>query len=146
MEIFLGVNVITYKKRLLKFELVESYEVQTGIILRHGQRLITKFMNLWPDGRLVILKGYAWDGPSGPTIDTKNFMRGSLVHDCLYQLMRERHLEQSFRKTADQLLRKICREDGMSRFRAWYVYRSVRAFASKSASPPKSKPNLYTAP
>ncbi len=31
--------------------------------------------------------------PNGPTIETKTFMRASLVHDALYQLMREEHLE-----------------------------------------------------
>ncbi|HUS89668.1 MAG TPA: hypothetical protein VMW91_10000, partial [Desulfosporosinus sp.] len=38
---------------------------------------------------IVIHKGYAWDGPSGPTFDTPNFMLGSLVHDVFYQAMRE---------------------------------------------------------
>lgn len=81
---------------------------------------------------MVLAKGYAWDGPSGPTIDTKTFMRGSLIHDALYQLLCEeivlrRELHEA-RKYADQLLRAICIEDGMSSFRAWYVYWAVRYF------------------
>ena len=80
--------------------------------------------------------GYAWDGPSGPTIDTKNFMRGSLVHDGLYQLMREGLLaHEEYRKSADDLLRDICVEDGMSKFRAWYVHRAVRISGGKSTKP-----------
>lgn len=78
---------------------------------------------------LKISNMYAWDGPSGPTIDTESFMRGSLVHDALYQLIREGYLDKKvWRPYADKLLRKICLEDGMSKFRAWYVYHSVRWF------------------
>ena len=82
---------------------------------------------------LKIKNAYAWDGPSGPAIDTKSFMRGSLVHDALYQLMREKHLDRKlWRPYVDKLLRKICLEDGMSKFRAWYVYHGVRLFAASS--------------
>lgn len=78
--------------------------------------------------KLKILKGYCWDGPSGPAIDTKDFMRGSLVHDCLYQLIRDGYITSSYRKTADTLLKKICREDGMSLIRSIWVYLGVRIF------------------
>ena len=82
---------------------------------------------------LTVEERYAWDGPSGPTIDTKSFMRGSLIHDALYQLMREGHLDRKvWRLYADKLLRKLCLEDGMSKFRAWYVYNAVRLFAAGS--------------
>ena len=81
---------------------------------------------------LVISSGYAWDGPSGPAIDTKTFMRGSLVHDALYQLLRLEAVKLSdlheARKYADELLVELCRQDGMNRFRAWYVYWVVRYF------------------
>jgi hypothetical protein len=49
----------------------------------------TKYLEIRDGGLLVILSGYAWDGASGPTIDTDSTMRGSLVHDALYQLMRQ---------------------------------------------------------
>ncbi len=75
---------------------------------------------------ITIKEGYCWDGPSGPTIDTLNFMRGSLVHDALYQLMRMGELPSSCREKADDLLRHMCIVDGMSQFRAWYVYIFVR--------------------
>ena len=96
-------------------------------------------------GTLIAYKGYAWDGPSGPTIDTKSFMRGSLVHDALYQAMREGLLDRSYREKADQILYDLCRADGMSRFRAWYVYRFVRMFGAKNVLPSASRPVL-TAP
>ena len=87
------------------------------------------------NNRLMVKEGYAWDGPSGPTFDTKTFMRASLVHDALYQLMREGWLSRSYRGHADRLLRDICLEDGMSRVRAGYVYRAVRWFAGGSVKP-----------
>lgn len=92
-------------------------------------------------GHLEIQQGYAWDGPSGPTIDTHTFMRGSLIHDALYQLMREGKIGQDQRKEVDQILREICLADGMSKVRAWWVYRGVRAGAAKA-----TLPDLLTAP
>ena len=88
-------------------------------------------------GCLMVKEGYAWDGASGPAIDTLTFLRGSLVHDALYQLMREGLLPKSYRRAADSLLKDICIEDGMSRFRACYVYRMVRWFAGSAIKPKK---------
>ena len=89
--------------------------------------------SLTKDGILTVKAGYAWDGPSGPTFDTKDFMRGSLAHDALYQLMREGKLPQSCREAADGVLKEICKEDGMGWFRLWYVYKGVRDFAASAA-------------
>lgn len=83
-------------------------------------------------GVLTIRKGYAWDGPSGPTIDTKSFMRASLVHDALYQLIREGMVPRQMRDFADLELKKICLSDGMSNIRAWWVYQGVKRFGEKA--------------
>ena len=134
-----------------KYRLENGYKIDTGIkrriIVRKNDKssvqrgvLRTKFLSLHPDGILHILKGYCWDGPSGPTIDTRSFMRGSLVHDALYQLMREDLLERDYRKAADQLLYDVCIEDGMSRFRAWYVHKGVRRGAGKAVLAKSSRP------
>lgn len=85
--------------------------------------------------KLVLSSGYAWDGPSGPAIDTKTFMRASLIHDGLYQLLREEYLPPLYRAAADDELFYVCREDGMSYLRATYAYIAVRAFASHAADP-----------
>ena len=69
-----------------KYQLVQDYEVRIEIT---GHNVKSDFIELTSDGRLKIKKYYCWDGPSGITVDTKNFMRGSLIHDALYQLMRE---------------------------------------------------------
>lgn len=87
------------------------------------------------DDVLTIRANYAWDGASGPTWDDKTNMRGSLVHDALYQLMREGHLPRAYREAADKELVRLCIEDGMNRTRAWVWYRAVRLFCGKSAKP-----------
>ena len=112
-----------------RYQLMEPYEhtVATG-----DASWETPFLTLL-DGELLISKGYVWDGPSGPTIDTKSFMRGSLVHDALYQLLREGAIGQELREYADRLLREMCLADGMSRFRAWYVWKSLRWFGGRAA-------------
>lgn len=130
-------NGISYEDTGTKpynYRLIHSYVYRdTGI---HGRVGGNPFVRVSSEGVLSLAAEYAWDGPSGPSFDTDNFMRGSLVHDALYQLMREAVLDhQRDRKQADQVLRRLCREDGMSWFRAWYVYRSVRLFGAKSARP-----------
>ncbi len=120
--------------RAYKYQLVQDHEIQINII--PPRDLIFEFVVLTSQGKLYIKKNYAWDGPSGPTIDTRNFMRGSLVHDALYQLMRLGALDYKvYRQRADELLRDICREDGMSSFRSWYVYQGVRLFGERNAHP-----------
>lgn len=85
-------------------------------------------------GKLTIGIGFNWDGPSGPTVDTESFMRGALVHDALYRLMRFGLLDyKKHRKDADKLMRNICKADGMSGFRSWYTYRAVRLGGKSSA-------------
>lgn len=115
-----------------KYELADDLTVNTGIL---GHSISEKYIQLDDDGWLKINTGYWWDGPSGPTIDTKDFMRGALAHDALYQLMRLGALGQEYRKAADKVLYKLCRADGMSWLRAGYVYRAVRRFAIWAAKP-----------
>ena len=111
-----------------KYQLFEDYE--TPLICLLEKDIDTFFISLSASGVLKIKKGYAWDGPSGPTIDTKTFMRGSLIHDALYQLMRTGYLPHSFRDHADQALKNACLEDGMNRIRAWLVYKGVHRFSN----------------
>lgn len=135
-----------YLRRLrrYKYQLTEDYLMAVPFGSKEISIIATHFITLIPQdfgsdsidrlwGNLLIKRGYAWDGPSGPTIDTRSFLRGSLVHDVLYQLMREGHFPQNYRKYADDLLRQICLEDGMNKFRAWYVWKNCRLFGERSA-------------
>ena len=82
---------------------------------------------------LTIKTGYAWDGASGIAIDSENFMEASLVHDAFYQFMREKIIPITYKDYADRLLQKICIKNGMSKFRAGYVYWAVKWFGGKYA-------------
>lgn len=125
---------IKYRKlQDYKYQLMEKYVHDTGWRLPERAAMAGGWTTLSKTGKLTIKKGYAWDGPSGPAIDTSNFMRGSLVHDALYQLMREGLLPGRKRKPADVLLWLICLEDGMSQTRADYVFHAVRVFGGRSA-------------
>ena len=92
-----------------------------------------EFISLSKDGLLVITEGYAWDGASGPTIDTASSMRGSLVHDALYQLMRQGLLPHTWRAAADDVLFRLCVEDGMFHWRAWLWRKMVGEFADPAS-------------
>ena len=88
-------------------------------------------------GILIIRHGYAWDGASGPALDTKDFLRGSLVHDVLYQMIRDFSLGSDFRKAADQALIRICKEDGMPWWRRKWVYWALRKFGPEDGGKPR---------
>ena len=124
-----------------KYQLASTYTVTTP--LRPTATIKTDWLTLTSTGRLYINRAYAWDGPSGPTLDTRNFMRGSLIHDALYQLMRLRLLDPTTdRQTADKFLRTCCKEDGMSAVRATWVYYSVRLGGGSSTDPENERPVL----
>ncbi|MDX8386352.1 MAG: DUF1353 domain-containing protein [Gallionella sp.] len=130
---------ILYKKGY-KYQLFEEYQTDIPIMLDQDIFSRGHYVTLSKEGRIVIKKGYAWDGPSGPTIDTLNFMRGSLVHDALYQFIREQKLVKHIhRDQADKLLQKMCKEDGMSSIRAWLVYHGVSKFGGSAADPTNIK-------
>jgi hypothetical protein len=125
--------------------LVEDYMMKVpGLRLKEDVQTLYHWLVLTKEGTLFIKKGYCWDGPSGPAIDTDNFMLGSLIHDALYQLIREKKLPKSMRDFADRLLYKLCRDDGMSKIRAWWVYWGVRVGGRKSAKPRTIPPRMYT--
>jgi len=106
--------------------------------------MVGPFLKLWPTGKMRILEGYAWDGPSGPAFDTPNFMVPSMVHDALYQLMRNKVLAlDPYREIADEMMFQMCKDRGMCAPRAWWCKRGVRRFGEKSAS---IKRPIYRAP
>ena len=134
--------MIKYKSGY-KYQLVE--ECYKKVEIFPDEDIRTTHLTLYQGGYLRIKEGYCWDGPSGPAIDTKNFMCGSLVHDALYQLMRQGLIPQKWREQADKELRKVCLKDGMSKVRAWWVYYAVRTFAKRCATT-DHKRKILTAP
>lgn len=121
-----------------KYQLTEKHYTPLGF--RLPVDVDTSYMSTLNSGRtLLIGAGYAWDGTSGPVIDTKENMRGSLVHDALYQLLREEVLPPSYRQPADAEFRRICIEDGVSAWRAWMWYVALRWGGNPAADPMNAK-------
>jgi len=119
----------------------------TKVIERKGQAdhvMVGPFISIWPSGKIRVYRGYAWDGPSGPAFDTDNFMVPSMVHDAIYQLMRNKVLPLvPYREIADEIMYDMCIERGMWPPRAWWCKRGVRKFGKDAAS---IKRRIYTAP
>jgi len=121
-----------------KYQLASEYKIK--IPITPAEVILTDFIDLDAEGNLTVKKAYAWDGPSGPVKDTKKNLRASLVHDALYQLMRQDHLKsRTHRKTADQEFRRICKKDGVSSLRASIYYKALRRFGKPAASPENKK-------
>ena len=120
-------------------------EVFTGTNITPPEAVVTKYISLYPSGLLVVRPGYAWDGPSGPTYDSKNSIRASLAHDALYQLMRMKLVDVGWRTDADILLDSILKQDGMWAARRWYWLKGVQWFAGGAADP-SSRKKVLSAP
>ena len=133
---------IFYKNKY-KYQLVHAYSTNVGI--HPLQDVHFGFIELSASGRLTIHKGYAWDGATGLAFDTANFMRASLVHDALYELMRNEKLDRDWQKEADFQLKRIGLEDGMSAIRVWIHCTTLRWWGRYFTSPAKKKP-VITAP
>jgi len=116
-----------------KYQLVEPFAIQLGF-LPPGD-IYTEFVILGIGGRLTLKQYYAWDGASGPCPDIPNIMKGSLVHDALYQLMRLGLLDRSYRKSADLELKRVCIQSGMNRFWAGLIYWGCRVFCGPASWP-----------
>lgn len=104
-----------------KYQLEELYACPTPIV---GELIEDDLFTLYATGLLVIRKGFAWDGASGPTFDTKNSMRASLVHDVFCVCMRDGRLSyEKWQDTINEFFRQQCIEDGMWEWRAglWHA-------------------------
>ena len=131
-----------YFKRGYKYQTSRDYHIKVSI---WGREIDTSYVSLDKKGNLLIRKGYAWDGASGPTWDTLNSMIGSLVHDVLYQLIRQGLLNPLYKKYADEVLHDICTEDGMYTWRADYWRWAVLKFGAGSCRP-SAEPKEEVAP
>jgi len=98
------------------YVLANQYSCQINIY--PAEDILTDFIKLSKLGWMDISKFYAWDGPSGPTFDTKSTMRTSLIHDATFQLFRLKLLDMKWFNKANDNLRDFGVEDGMWKWRA----------------------------
>lgn len=121
---------VVYYRTGYRHQLAEDFELDVS---EHGIFSDSPggndYVQLTLDGCLIVRKGYAWDGASGPAINTKSFVRPSLVHDALYQLIRMEVFTD--RLAADKLLGKMLREDSMiiADRQPWYARWPLKALA-----------------
>jgi hypothetical protein len=120
-----------------KYQLAEDFSIMTPI--HPKENIITRWICLSSKGYLTISCGYAWDGCSGPTYDSKNSMIAGLVHDALYQLCRNNRLPKSERKKIDLFFKELLIKNGMFKWRANLWYQAVRKFGSFAADPKNIK-------
>ena len=132
---------ICYTKGAYKYDLQHDWDHPIDLEPPDGDAAVDgDWVRVTSDGTIHFKAHYLWDGPSGPAIDTQNFMRASLVHDGLYQLLREGKLSRNDkewsrnRKKADKILRTLCKQDGMGYFRRAWVYRALRWFGGPAAT------------
>lgn len=126
-----------YYRSGYKYQLCRDYHTTTAIRIDAGVE--SMFIKLDPDGSLTIKAGYAWDGPSGPTIDDRTNMRASISHDAKYQLMREKMIDRLWRNVADHELYQELIDDGMNHIRATLWYLAVNEFAVDETDPEHAK-------
>ncbi|MFH1982363.1 MAG: DUF1353 domain-containing protein [Pseudomonadota bacterium] len=136
-------NFIEYRTGY-KYQLAEDYTIK--IAIKPKADIDTQFIALDTNGNLTIKSGYAWDGTSGPVVDTDRNLRASLVHDALYQLMRKRKLSsQAHKDDADKLFRKLCVADGVPAAVAGIYYEALKKLG-KPATDPKNAKTIHRAP
>jgi hypothetical protein len=132
-----------YFKRGYKYQVNRDYHITLDIIPYAPIALEHVTMDL--AGRTVINAGYAWNGASGPTMDTLNSMIGSLAHDVGYQLIRLGLIDPGYKPYLDKVLHDLCTEDGMYSWRADYWRWAVLKFGVGSTRP-SSEPKEEVAP
>lgn len=132
------------------YQLARPYEIGLGPPFV-GYDIATEFLRLGPEGRLWFAGCYAWNGPSGPAIDTRTIMRASLVHDAIYQMIRLGLLPATLRGPADRIYDRLCREDletahwalkPLLKMRASVHFASLRVFGWGSTDPEAERPVL----
>ncbi len=99
------------------FKVYEDYDA--------GQVKFVTFKDLPNIPPILIFCKYAWDGASSLAIDTDTWMKASLVHDALCQLISLGVIPEEERGTCNKAMYDICLDEGMHPFRAWYSYQFV---------------------
>jgi len=127
------------------YMLADNFEYQTDITIE--EPYTSRYIWLTRNGLLLIRKGYLWDGPSGPTLDDRQNMVPSLIHDALYELIRLGVLSKEYKKKADYILKieMTARADKWYKYpirlfykaRALYYYYGVKWFGWFACEPKK---------
>jgi hypothetical protein len=117
-----------------------KYQVARVCVLQStacpSEDIITDFYEIHANGIIIVKKGYAYDGPSGPTFDSRCSMRAALGHDVVYQAMREGLLDWRYKRAIDDNFYEWLIVDGMWRWRAARWYDAVSKFGGAEKDNP----------
>ena len=119
-----------YTKYKYKFKVEENFSIELAFKIPDFEHQYASLK----DDILSVKRGYAWDGASGPIINTRDTLVASLVHDVLYQAMRLSLIKSSKenRKIADKNFFEILKMNGVNSIRRKVWYFAVRLFGKKS--------------
>ena len=127
-----------YRKGSL-YQLVEDIYIETPLTVVNPWVIDTTFISLHPNGIMVIRAGYAWDGASGPTLNTDNSMVPSLFHDAAAQLMRQGLLPQEMLPSVNAHFDYMLKKRGMSWLRRKMWQRGLWLTAGSFANPENAR-------
>lgn len=137
------IDKVIFFRRGYKYQLTRPFKAKLDV--KPVTPIDFPFLKIDADGNATAKAGYAWDGASGPTIDTRDSMRGALIHDIGYQLIRLGVIDRSYKEYFDQLLYNHCIEDGMARLRARLWKLAVLKFG-RGSTRPSAEPREEVAP
>jgi hypothetical protein len=139
--LLLLINIYTTKPRKnsdhihylagLKYRLDEPYRLKVQL---DSPNMVCRHVS-YTDGELLIDREFVWDGMTGMVYNEDAVIRGSLVHDAIYHLMRECNMKASNEKIADELLYKIVVEDGVSWLYAQFIWYYVKYLGKYGRDP-----------
>lgn len=117
-----------------KGQVKRTLRIQTPI--RPNKDIKTDFIEMTMGGILTIIKGYAYDFASGPTLDWPEWIKAAaLPHDCICQLHREGYLNDEQRREGDEWFKRILKANGMFLPRREIWYRGVRIGSGMKEGP-----------
>jgi len=119
------------------YELLEDYWGESPLMAGCAALSADGLVMQTHEGRMLLKAGFRSDGPSGPTIDTDDFLPGAFIHDGGYKLCRESHFGdwKTWRLKYDRVIVDVCELKGMGWFRRKYIYFFLRTFAGYAAKP-----------
>jgi hypothetical protein len=121
-----------------KFQLEYTKTFWTPIT---GYHVIFDWYELWPNGLLIIKKGYAWDGMTG-YIDTVSNLVYSLVHDAFCQMMRNKQIPHIY-KEVNAFCKALGKACGMAAAHRAVVTAAVNIIKSGDPGRGPDRPVLY---
>jgi hypothetical protein len=88
-----------------KYVVAEDFTILTDI---KNYTVADTLSALQPDGSLTIKRGYAWDGNSGPCLDSRSSLMASCVHDVLCDYINLGWLPDYLQPVVDQEYYNLC--------------------------------------